>query len=89
MTERSSDDAPAFDPFAELEASPRGATALAVLAAGLGVLAVISGLAAILGPIGMAVGLVAHAKGSRFGMPATWVAAVGMIAGFALTMYLR
>ena len=89
MPERPTDDPAAFDPFAEIEASPRGATPLAVLAAVLGVLAVISGLAAILGPIGMAVGLVAHVKGSRFGMPATVLAAVGMIVGFSLTMYLR
>jgi hypothetical protein len=89
VAEQSRDDAAAFDPFAEIEASPRGATPLAVLAAVLGVLAVISGLAAILGPIGMAVGLVAHVKGSRFGMPATVLAALGMIVGFSLTMYLR
>lgn len=89
MAERSRDEAPAFDPFAEIEASPRGATPLAALAAVLGVLAAISGLAAILGPIGMAVGLVAHVKGSRFGMPATVLAAVGMVVGFSLAMYLR
>lgn len=77
------------DPFADIEASPRGATPLAVLAVLLGVAALIAGLAAIAGPVGMAVGLVAHVKGSRFGMPATVWCAVAMIGGFAITMYLR
>jgi hypothetical protein len=78
-----------FDPFAPVEASPRFATPLAVVAILLGVLAAVAGLAPIAGPVGMGVGLVAHVKGSRLGMPATGVAAVGMIVGMALSMYLR
>lgn len=77
------------DPFAPIEASPRFATPLAMLAALLGVASVFTGLAPIIGPVGMGVGLVAHVKGSRWGLPATALAAVGMIAGMALTMYLR
>lgn len=77
------------DPFAAIEASPRFAGPLAVLAAALGVVAALTDLAAIAGPVGMAVGLVAHVKGSRFGIPATFVAAAGMVVGFALAFYLR
>jgi hypothetical protein len=77
------------DPFAAIEASPRFATPIAVLAIVLGVAAALTGTAAIAGPVGMAAGLVAHVKGSRLGMPATFVAAFGMIAGMAITFYLR
>ena len=77
------------DPFAPIEASPRFATPLAILAALLGVVAAVSGLAALAGPVGMAVGLVSHVKGSRWGMPATFVAAVGMIVGMSVMFYLR
>lgn len=77
------------DPFAPIEASPRFATPLAVLGAVLGIAAVFTGLAAILGPVGMALGLVAHVKGSRFGMPAAVVAGLGMIVGMSIILYLR
>ncbi len=77
------------DPFAPIEASPRFATPLAVLAAVLGVAAAVTGLAAVLGPVGMGIGLIAHVKGSRLGMPATVVAGVGMVVGFSIILYLR
>lgn len=76
------------DPFAAIEASPRFAHPLAALAVVLGVVAGFN-LFIVAGPVGMAVGLVSHVKGSRFGMPATVFAAVGMIVGMALTFYLR
>jgi hypothetical protein len=78
-------ESPERDPFAPVEASPRGATALAVTALLLGVVAALSGLEAVAGPLGMGVGLVAHVKGSRLGLPATAVAAVGMVVGMAVT----
>lgn len=81
--------APERDPFAPVAASPRFATPLAVLGLLCGLAAAVTGLAAVLGPVGMALGLIAHVKGSRLGMPAAVVAAVGMIAGFAVVMYLR
>jgi len=77
------------DPFAPLDASPRFATPLAVLAGLLGIAAAVTGLAAVLGPVGMAVGLIAHVKGSRLGMPATVLAGIGMIVGFSIILYLR
>ncbi|MEX2548828.1 MAG: hypothetical protein WD638_01270 [Nitriliruptoraceae bacterium] len=77
------------DPFAPIEASPRFATPLAVLGGLLGVLAAITGLALVFGPLGMAVALVAHVKGSRLGMPAAVFAAVGMIVGMSITNFLR
>lgn len=80
---------PEHDPFAPIEASPRFATPLAVLGILLGLAAPVTGLAVILGPLGMAVGLVAHVKGSRLGMPAAIVAAIGMIVGMTITLYLR
>ncbi len=77
------------DPFAPIEASPRFATPLAVLGALLGVPAIITGLAHVFGPLGMAVGLIAHVKGSRLGMPAAAFAAVAMIVGMSMTNFLR
>ena len=77
------------DPFAPIEASPRFATPLALLAAALGVAAAITGLAAVFGPVGMGLGLIAHVQGSRLGMPATILAGVGMIVGFSIILYLR
>jgi len=77
------------DPFAPIEASPRFATPLAWLGFALSVPALLGGLAVIAGPLGMGCGLVAHVKGSRLGMPAAGVAAVAMIAGMAITLYLR
>ena len=77
------------DPFAPIETSPRFATPLALIAMLLGVAAALTGTAAISGPVGMALGLIAHVKGSRLGIPATAVAAVGMVAGMAVMFYLR
>ncbi len=77
------------DPFAPIEASPRFATPLALLAAASGVAAAVTGLAAVLGPVGMGLGLIAHVKGSRLGMPATVLAGLGMIVGFSIILYLR
>lgn len=76
------------DPFAPLEASPAGATALAVLGLVAAVLAALAGVEAVAGPLGMASGLVAHVKGSRLGLPATALAAVGMVVGMATTFTL-
>lgn len=77
------------DPFAPIEASPRFALPLAVVGLLLGLAAIVTGLAAIAGPLGMAFGLVAHVKGSRLGMPAAVFAALGMIIGMSITLYLR
>jgi len=77
------------DPFAPIEASPRFALPLALIGALLGLAAIVTGLAALAGPLGMAFGLVAHVKGSRLGMPATVFAAVGMIMGMSITLFLR
>lgn len=77
------------DPFAAIDASPRGRGALIVLALAAAVAAAITGLAPIAGPVGMALGLVAHVKGSRFGIPAAVLAGVGMILGFTVTFLLR
>lgn len=76
------------DPFAPVEASPAGATSLAVLALVAAVLAALTGVEALAGPLGMAGGLVAHVKGSRLGLPATAAAAVGMVVGMATTFTL-
>ena len=77
------------DPFAPIEASPRFATPLALIGILLGIVAAFGGLAPLAGPVGMGVALVAHVKGSRLGLPAAGVAAVGMIVGMAVAMYLR
>lgn len=89
MEEPSAHPVPERDPFAPIDASPRFATPLAVAGFVLAVLAVALRIELIAGPLGMAAGLLAHVKGSRLGMPATIVAAVAMIAGMAITMYLR
>jgi hypothetical protein len=82
-------ESPRRDPFAPVEASPRGATALATLALVAAVLAALTGVEAVAGPMGMALGLIAHVKGSRLGLPATALAAVGMVVGMATSMLLR
>jgi len=74
------------DPFAPIEASPRGA---GVVAAILGLTAMLGGLSPITGPLGMLVGLVAHVKGHRFGMAVTVAAGLMMIVGMSITLYLR
>lgn len=76
------------DPFAPVEVSPRGATTLAALAAIAAVLAALTGVEALAGPLGMALGLIAHVKGSRLGLPAAALAAVGMVVGMATSMLL-
>ena len=82
-------DAHVRDPFAPIQASPRFATPLAIVAAVLGLAATITGIAVIAGPLGMALGLIAHVKGSRLGMPAAVLAGLGMIVGMTFTLYLR
>jgi hypothetical protein len=79
----------ARDPFAPIEASPRGAGLLVGIAALLGLSAMLGGLSPITGPVGMLVGLVAHVKGHRFGMPVTVAAGLMMIVGMTFTLYLR
>jgi hypothetical protein len=80
---------PEHDPFAPVAVSPRFATPLAVVGIVLAFAAALTGLAVIAGPVGMAVGLIAHLKGSRLGMPAAVLAAIGMITGMAIAMWLR
>ena len=77
------------DPFAPIEASPRGATLLVVLAALLALTALLGGLSPVSGPAAMLIGLVAHVKGHRLGMPVTVAAGIMMIAGMSITLYLR
>lgn len=77
------------DPFAPIEASPRGAAVLVLLAFVAALLAAIGGLAPVAGPVGMALGLIAHIKGHRLGMPAAIVAGVATVVGFTLTFLLR
>ena len=80
---------PEGDPFAPVAVSPRFATPLAVVGIVLGLAAALTGLAAVAGPVGMAAGLIAHLKGSRLGMPAAVLAAIGMVTGMAIAMWLR
>ena len=77
------------DPFAPVEVSPRFATPLAVVAFLLAIAALVLRLEVVTGPLGMAVGLIAHLKGSRLGIPAAVASGVAMIAGMAISMYLR
>ena len=77
------------DPFAPIQASPRFATTFALLGALCGVAAAVTGLAPVFGPVGMALGLIGHVKGSRYGMPAAVLAGVGMIICMSIIMYLR
>jgi hypothetical protein len=77
------------DPFAPIEASPRGAGLLVAIAAVFGLAAMLGGLSPVTGPIGMLVGLVAHVKGHRWGMPVTVAVGLMMIAGMTITLYLR
>lgn len=77
------------DPFAELNASPRFATPIAATSFVCAIVAVFSGLAVVAGPIGMALGLIAHVKGSRLGIPAAFASGAAMIGAMAMMMYLR
>ncbi len=87
MSDRSA--ATTTDPFAPVAASPRGRSVLVALAILAAVAAAIGGLAPLVGPLGMLLGLVAHVKGSRYGMPATVLAGVATIVGFTVAMLLR
>ncbi len=89
MSDQPVGDAAGPDPYRDLDASPRFATPLAVTAIALGVVSVFGLTAPVTGPVGMGCGVVAHVKGSRLGMPAAGIAAVGMIVGMAVLMYLR
>ena len=77
------------EPFAPVEASPRGAGLLVVVAAVMGLTAMLGGLSPITGPVGMLVGLIAHVKGHRWGMPVTVAVGLMMIVGMSVTLYLR
>jgi len=77
------------DPFAPIEASPRGAGVLVAIAGLFGIVAMLGGLSPVTGPVGMFVGLVAHVKGHRLGMPVTVAVGLMMIAGMTITLYLR
>jgi len=77
------------DPFAPIEASPRGAGILVAVAAAFGLTAMLGGLAPVTGPVGMLVGLVAHVKGHRWGMAVTVAVGLMMIVGMSFTLYLR
>lgn len=83
-----STESPSRDPFAPPEASPRGATTLAGLAVVAALAAALLGVEAVAGPLGMGLGVVAHVKGSRLGLPAAALAALGMIVGTATTFLL-
>lgn len=73
------------DPFRPVEASPAYRRPLAVGGFVLAVVALLV-LPIVTGPLGMALGLVSHVKGDRLGMPATFAAGIGMIAGMALDL---
>ena len=78
------------DPFAPITTSPQNTHLIAKIALILGILTAISGGVAMLwGPLGMAVGLIGHVKGSRLGMPAAIVAAIGTVIGMSLHFLLR
>ena len=77
------------DPFAPIEASPRGAAVLVAVAGLLGLTAMLGGLSPVTGPVGMFVGLIAHVKGHRLGMSVTVAAGLMMIVGMTITLYLR
>lgn len=77
------------DPFAPVEASPRGAGLLVAVAGLLGFAALVGGLAPVAGPLGMIAGLIAHVKGNRLGMPVTVAVGLLMIAGMTISLYLR
>jgi uncharacterized membrane protein AbrB (regulator of aidB expression) len=77
------------DPFAPVQASPRFATAFAVVGFAFALAAVLTRLEVLAGPLGMAAGLVAHVKGSRLGMPAAIVAGIAMIVGMSVAFWLR
>ncbi len=77
------------DPFDPIEASPRFATPLAVVAIALAVVTLVTGFGVVTGPVGMGVGLVAHVKGSRLGLVAAIACGVALIVSMAVAMYLR
>jgi hypothetical protein len=79
----------AHDPFAPIEAGPRGAVALLAVAVALSAAALVAGLAPLAGPLAMGTALVAHVKGHRAGMPIAWFAGVSTIIGMTFTLYLR
>ena len=76
------------DPFAPVAVPPRGATSLALLAVVAAAVAALMGVEAVAGPLGMGLGLLAHLKGSRLGLPAAALAAAGMVMGMAITFTL-
>lgn len=77
------------DPFAPVDASPRFATPLAVIGFVLAAVTLVGGLAPVTGPVGMAVGLIAHVKHSRLGLPAALASGVAMVVAMAFTLFMR
>jgi hypothetical protein len=77
------------DPFAPLDASPRFATPLALGAFVLAGLTLFSGLAALTGVLGMALGLIAHVKHSRLGLPASFASGLALVLAMTAAMYQR
>lgn len=80
---------PQRDPFTVPQASPRFANPLAAIGFAVALLTLVTGLSPLTGPIGMGIGLVAHLKGSRWGIPAAFASGAAMIAAMAFSMYLR
>lgn len=76
------------DSFRTPAASTRWATSLAVTAFVLAGFTLVTGAAPLTGPAGMIVGLVAHVKGSRLGLPAAILNGVAMIIAMAFMLYL-
>lgn len=75
------------DPFRTPPASPALRRPLAMAGFTLGILALVV-VPVATGVLGMVFGLVAHLKGERLGFPAAAVAAVGMILGMSLELFL-
>lgn len=74
------------DPYEPPVASPRGATALVVVAFVCALLALIE-LPLVFGPAGMVTGLLAHVKGHRAGFAAAIVAGVTTVVGMSLLFF--
>lgn len=71
------------DPFDPPEASPRGATALAVASFVFGLVAIVQ-QPLVLGPAGMVTGLLAHVKGNRAGFAGAILSGVTTVLGMAV-----
>lgn len=76
------------DPFAPVDIPTRGATVYVVLAFLAAFAALWNVLPIFTGPVGMALGLVAHLKQHRLGFPAAVVAGIATLVGLALQLLL-